>query len=121
MNVLITGSSGTGKSTVIKELKRRGYTAIDGDEEPGLSRLEIQETGEPTDWPDGFVDWSFYAWNLNETVLKQLLQKDETVFFGTISGNQADYYSLFEKIIVLTVSPEEHLRRMKTRLPSFVE
>ena len=50
MNVLITGSSGTGKSTVIKELKRRGYTAIDGDEEPGLSRLEIQETGEPTDW-----------------------------------------------------------------------
>jgi dephospho-CoA kinase len=34
--VLLTGMSGTGKSSVIAELKRRGFAAIDMDE-PGWS------------------------------------------------------------------------------------
>ena len=42
--VLLTGMSGTGKSTVIGELRARGYSAVDMDE-PGWSE----------DGPDG--DW----------------------------------------------------------------
>ncbi|MEO6513673.1 MAG: AAA family ATPase [Candidatus Saccharimonadales bacterium] len=113
--ILITGSSGVGKSTVIQELGRRGYIAIDGDAEPGLARLEIRETGEPVEWPKGFVDWHAYSWNLQEPVLKRALSRDETMFLGGIYGNQPDYYHLFDKLIVLDVTPEEHLRRLDTR------
>jgi predicted ATPase len=35
--VLITGMSGTGKSTVLAELAQRGFRAVDPDE-PGWSR-----------------------------------------------------------------------------------
>lgn len=33
MRVLITGMSGTGKSSVVRELRRRGYTAYDADDD----------------------------------------------------------------------------------------
>jgi predicted ATPase len=36
--VLLTGMSGTGKSTVVRELAARGYKAVDADE-GGLSEL----------------------------------------------------------------------------------
>ena len=115
MKVLITGSSGVGKSTVIAELAKRGFTAVDGDEEPDLSRLEVTATGEPTDWPDKFVDWSYNSWNFNEQILKKVLARNETVFLGAFNGNQTEYYNLFDRLIVLTVDPEEHLRRMLSR------
>ena len=49
--VLITGMSGTGKSTLIRELAARGYKAVDADD-PGWSELRSVpglsgETGEP--------------------------------------------------------------------------
>jgi broad-specificity NMP kinase len=49
-NYLIEGVSGTGKTSVCNELRRRGYHAINGDRE--LSYKGDPETGEPL---DGFV------------------------------------------------------------------
>ena len=46
-NYLIEGVSGTGKTSVCKELKRRGYHAINGDRE--LAYQGDPETGTPTD------------------------------------------------------------------------
>jgi hypothetical protein len=45
--VLVTGMSGTGKSTVIQELQRRGYKAIDTDWD---SKWE-QPSATPSDGP----------------------------------------------------------------------
>jgi CO dehydrogenase nickel-insertion accessory protein CooC1 len=52
--VLVTGMSGTGKSTVIKELSRRGGKVVDA-ENDGLSELvgvpdELTGLGPGTDW-----------------------------------------------------------------------
>jgi dephospho-CoA kinase len=116
VKVLITGSSTVGKSTVAAELKRRGFTAIDGDDEPGLVRLEVKQTGEAAEWPEGYVDWSYYSWNLQQPTLNKVLARDQTVFLIGIYGNQPDYYSLFDKIIVLTITPEEYNRRLQNRL-----
>jgi predicted ATPase len=48
--VLLTGMSGTGKSTVIKELAARGYKAVDTDDH-GLGALvrrhRADDTGSP--------------------------------------------------------------------------
>ena len=45
-NYLIEGVSGTGKSSVCRELRRRGYAAVDGDNE--LAYQGEPQTGEKT-------------------------------------------------------------------------
>lgn len=116
MKIFITASSGVGKSAVIRELQSRGYTAYDADDrELHLSRLEIQETGEPVDWPEGVVDWRYYSWNADETRLKELLASDEIVFIAGILGNQEDLYQYFDRHLALTIDPVEHERRLYSR------
>src|ERR1700722_16722343 len=46
MRVLVTGVSGTGKSSLIKELRRRGYSAFDADDDGFTAPL-----------PDGTWAW----------------------------------------------------------------
>lgn len=115
MKVLVTGSSTVGKSTVAAELNRQGITAFDGDDVPGLCRLEVKDTGEPADWPEGFVDWSYYSWNLQEPQLTDLLTQADPVVLAGIYGNQPRFYPFFDKLIVLTITPEEHARRLQHR------
>jgi dephospho-CoA kinase len=116
MKVFITASAGVGKSAVINELARRGYTAFDADDRDlNLTRLEIKETGEPVEWPAGFVDWKRYAWNASEERLQELLVTDETVFLAGILGNQESLYHYFDKLIALAIDPAEHKRRLTSR------
>ncbi len=116
MKVFITASSGVGKSAVVNELVERGYTAFDADDrELHLTRLEVKETGEPVEWPKGFVDWHYYSWNANEDRLKELLASNDTVFIAGFLGNQEGLYHYFDKLIALTVDPAEHERRLGSR------
>jgi len=116
MKVFITASSGVGKTAVVNELASRGYTAYDVDDRDlNLTRLELTETGEPVEWPEGYIDWHLYSWNTSEERLKELLATDETVFVSGIMGNQAKLYHNFDKLIALTIDPSEHERRLRTR------
>jgi dephospho-CoA kinase len=117
MKVFITAVSGVGKSVVVSELVGRGYTAYDADDrELKLTRLEVKETGEPVEWPKGFVDWSYYSWNADEDRLQQLLASNDTVFVAGFLGNQENLYHYFDKLIALTIdNPAEHERRLRTR------
>lgn len=116
MKVFITASSGVGKTSVTNELTHRGFTAFDTDHVPGMARLELRKTKEPVDWPkSGFIDWKKYEWNIQPAILEEVLAKDETVFLSGICSNQGEFYHKFGKLIVLTVDPEEYLRRMRSR------
>ncbi len=116
MKVFITAVSGVGKSAVVNKLVERGYTAYDADDRDlHLTRLEVKETGEPVAWPEGFVDWHYYSWNANEDRLQELLASDDTVFVAGFLGNQEKLYHYFDKLIALTVNPEEHKRRLYAR------
>ena len=116
MKVFITAQSGVGKTTVTDELVRRGYTAFDTDNVPGMARLELRETGQPVEWPvSGYIDWKKYGWNIQGGVLDEVLSRGETVFLSGICGNQDEFYSKFDKLVVLTVEHDEYLRRMRTR------
>jgi len=116
MKVYISAPSGVGKTTATNELAHRGYPAFDTDYIPGLARLEIGETGQPAEWPtSGYVDWKKYAWNIQPMLLNTLLVENKILFLSGICGNQQQFYNKFDKLIVLTVGPEEYLRRMKTR------
>jgi dephospho-CoA kinase len=116
MKVFITASSGVGKSAVTEELSNRGYTAYDADDRNlKLTRLEVKESGEPANWPKGFVDWSYYSWNANEDRLEELLGSNETVIISGFLGNQGKLYHYFDKLIALSTNPKEHARRLRSR------
>lgn len=115
MKMFITGSSTVGKSTLAAELNRRGITAFDGDDIPGLCQLVIKDSGEPVEWPKGYVDWSYYSWDLKEPVLREILASDDPVIVTGIYGNQPLFYHLFDKLIVLTLTPEEYSKRLANR------
>ncbi len=116
MKIFITATSGVGKTAVIEELAKRGYTAYDADDRNlKLTRLEIKDTGEPAEWPLGFVDWHYYSWNAKEDGLKELLKSNETVVIAGQLGNQENFYPYFDKLITLTIDPTEHERRLRAR------
>ena len=111
---LITGRQGSGKTTVIKQLQKLGYTAYNADDLPDVTKLQNKETNETIDWPEGKVDWSRYAWNWRKPEIEKLLASDEIVFIGAVVSNQVDFYPMFDKVFVITVSVDT----LKTRLES---
>lgn len=97
--VLLTGMSGTGKSTVIEELRRRGYNAVDMDE-PGWSEYA----------PDG--DWIWCEERLHE----RLAMEDGTILF--VSGcaqNQVKFHPQFDSIILFSAPAAVLIERLTTR------
>jgi dephospho-CoA kinase len=108
--VLITGMSGTGKSSVIEELAKRGYKAVDTDY-GGFSELvtvpEDEETGH-----DPGQDW---IWN--EDRIASLLSAEDAgiLFLSGCSPNQGKFYPQFDHVILLTAPASTIIERLATR------
>src|SRR3954454_57377 len=101
--ILLTGMSGTGKSTVIRELRARGYQAIDMDE-PGWS-----EYG-----PDG--DWVWREDRIQEFLSLALEDAGaEAVFVSGCAANQGKFYPQFEEIVLLSAPASVIIERLATR------
>lgn len=111
---LITGRQGSGKTTLIKHLQKLGYTAYNTDDLPDVTKLQDRETTEIIEWPEGKVDWSKYAWNWQKPKIEKLLTSDEVVFIGAVVSNQLDFYSMFDKVFVITVSSDTLRARLET-------
>jgi len=108
--VLLTGMSGTGKSTVIDALADRGYKAIDSDY-GGLSITVDVPDEELTGLGPG-KDWIWHE----ERIQELLSTKDTDVLF--VSGcapNQGQFYPQFDHIILLTAPAEVLAKRLATR------
>ena len=108
--VLLTGMSGTGKSTVIKELAARGYKAVDTDDH-GLSEWVAVPLDEPTGLGPG-QDW---VWR--EDRIQGLLSSDdaEVLFLSGCSPNQGKFYPQFDHIVLLTAPAALLVARLTTR------
>jgi shikimate kinase len=98
--VLITGMSGTGKSTALEELRRRGYETLDTD-------------------ADGWSEWSDeeggYVWD--EPRMVELLARDHqaTLFVSGTVSNQSRFYQQFDAVVLLSAPPDVLLQRIATR------
>jgi shikimate kinase len=109
--VLITGMSGTGKSSVIQELAARGYRAYDLD------------TPEWSHWVDAASDPLTPAegkdWVWREYRVRRLLStpKNGTLFISGCAENMGSLFSLIDMVILLSAPVETIMERLGTRSP----
>jgi dephospho-CoA kinase len=92
--------SGTGKSTVLAELRRRGY--------------EVVETDEP-EWMEWSNEDDGYVWR-EDRVSELLARGREGLVFvsGTVS-NQGRFYPGFDAVVLLSAPLEALLGRIEQR------
>lgn len=120
--IFVTGISGSGKSTVWRELKHRGYEAYDVDED-GLAKWQHNETGyihpkssvKPHQRTPEFL--VAHSWNVPRTEVEELASKtkDRNVFLLGAFANQDDVIDLFGKVIALTIDKQTLADRVKNR------
>jgi broad-specificity NMP kinase len=108
--VLITGMSGTGKSTLIGELAGRGYKAVDTDYH-GLSEL----VNVPDDDLTGIAPGQDWLWR--EDRIRELLAAEDVdvLFISGCAPNQWKFYPQFDHIVLLTVPAPVIVERLATR------
>jgi len=97
--VLLTGMSGTGKSTVIEKLSGLGYAAVD------LDHPDWSEYDEEGDW----------IWR-EDRVQKLLTDFDGDILF--VSGcatNQVKFRSMFDHVILLSAPEDVIVERLRLR------
>jgi broad-specificity NMP kinase len=108
-NFLIEGVSGTGKTSVCRELQRRGYYAINGDTD--LAYQGDPETGNPT---DGRTH-EHHIWDVDRVKAMVADQHEPVAFFCGGSRNFSRFIDLFDGVFVLDVDLDTLHRRIDER------
>ncbi|HET7870441.1 MAG TPA: AAA family ATPase [Actinomycetota bacterium] len=103
--VLVTGMSGTGKSSALAELGRRGYRVVETDE-PGWS-----------EWVESSDEVGGGEWLWVEDRMAELLQADDdrTLFVQGCVRNQGKFYDRFDAVVLLSAPAQVILDRIASR------
>jgi len=100
MRVLVTGMSGTGKSTALVELEKRGFRVVDTD------------STEWSEWVPASEEW---LWR--EDRMAGLLAEDgeRTLFVSGCMSNQGKFYDRFDAVVLLSAPADVLLGRIEKR------
>jgi dephospho-CoA kinase len=92
--------SGTGKSTALIELERRGFEVVDTDEPPR------------SEWSD---EDGGYVWR--EDLITELLARNDgpTLYVSGTVSNQGWFYSRFDAVVLLSAPAAVLLQRLESR------
>jgi len=106
--ILVTGMPGTGKSSALAELGRRGYRVVDTDD-PGWR--EYRKYVDPLD----DVHRGEYLWI--EERMTRLLESDDDRSLFVVGGasNQPKFYDRFDAVVLLSAAADVILDRVARR------
>lgn len=108
-NYLVEGVSGTGKTSVCHELRRRGHQPVNGDTD--LAYQGDPQTGQPTDT----ALHEHHIWDVDRV---RAIAADHSVpatFFCGGSRNFARFLDVFDEVFVLEVDLDTLLGRLAQR------
>jgi shikimate kinase len=91
--VLVTGMSGTGKTTVLDELQRRGHMTVDTD----------------------YDGWELPNGTWDEPRMHELLSANPDVVVSGAVENQGSFYDRFEHVVLLSAPLPVLLERVNRR------
>jgi dephospho-CoA kinase len=108
-NYLVEGVSGTGKTSVCRELRRRGFQAINGDRE--LAYQGDPETGEATDT----ALHQHHIWDVGRVRALVADSHEPVTFFCGGSRNFTNFIDWFDEVFVLDIDLGTLHRRLGQR------
>lgn len=115
--VLLTGMSGTGKSTLTRELAARGYRAVDLDTADWSEWVDVPFDGDPSspDAPAG----PDRDWRWRDDRVRDLLDHDagEVLFVSGCAENMRPFLARFDRIVLLTTPDAVLVQRLSSREP----
>jgi shikimate kinase len=102
--ILVTGMSGTGKSSVLAELARRGHRVVDTDEEGWSEEVSLpDESGREQLWVEDRM----------EALLAEKVEG--LLFVAGCTSNQSKFSDRFDAVVLLTAPTDVLLERIATR------
>jgi dephospho-CoA kinase len=104
VTVLVTGMSGTGKSTALAELARRGHPVVDTD-----------HGGFTEDVPAAGPTGSERLWREDRISAVLDAHREGTLFVSGCVANQGRFYPRFDAVVLLSAPMEVMLERIATR------
>jgi shikimate kinase len=111
--ILLTGMSGTGKSTLIGALAARGYKAVDADCDEFSEWVECSDdpgvAGSPV---EADRDW---VWRENR--IEELLSTEDTdiLFLSGCASNMGKFLPQFDHVVLLSAPVDVIVNRLATR------
>ncbi|WP_371404712.1 AAA family ATPase [Kribbella sp. NBC_00662] len=91
--VLVTGMSGVGKTTVLEELRRRGYVTVDTD----------------------YDGWVLADGRWDEPRMDRLLDEHADVVVSGTVENQGRFYARFEQVVLMSAPVDVLIERVSRR------
>ena len=103
--ILVTGMSGTGKSSALAELERRGFRVVDMDSPEWSEWVPAADRGEAGEW----------VWREDRVAGLLAEPGAGTLYVSGCASNQGTFYDRFEAVVLLSAPAEVILERVVTR------
>lgn len=110
--ILLTGMSGTGKSSVIEALAARGHKAVDLDGDAYSEWVDAASISAPGTPVEPGRDW---VWR--ESRVRALLDREDApvLFVSGCAANMRAFLPRFDNVVLLSAPPDVILERLARR------